>query len=195
MRVMVIGGTRFIGLETVSRLNALDHEVVVFHRGVTAAALPRNVQEILGDRYHLADRAGQLKDLAPDVVLDMIPLGEEDTRADNYEKILVERAIMGNSDLPGTVLRLPAVYGPRDSQHRLFPYLKRMDDTRPAIILDEVLARWRWSRIYVGNAGSAITLAVTDDRAGGRVYNIAEPEALTEAEWIRQIGLAAGWSG
>ena len=39
-------------------------------------------------------------------------------------------------DLPGTVLRLPMVYGPGDGQHRLFEYLKRMDDRRPFILLD-----------------------------------------------------------
>jgi len=30
----------------------------------------------------------------------------------DYEKIVVERVIMGNPDLPGTILRLPMVYGP-----------------------------------------------------------------------------------
>lgn len=50
---------------------------------------------------------------------------------DEYDKILVERVVLGNSDLPVTVLRLPMVFGPgaRDAaQRRFFPYLKRMDD-------------------------------------------------------------------
>jgi nucleoside-diphosphate-sugar epimerase len=29
----------------------------------------------------------------------------------------------------------------------------------------------------------------------GRTYNVAEPEALSEAEWARQIGRAARWEG
>ena len=29
-----------------------------------------------------------------------------------YDKILVERAVLSRSELPGTVLRLPKVYGP-----------------------------------------------------------------------------------
>ena len=54
----------------------------------------------------------------------------------NYDKILVERVVMAQPDtLPGTVLRLPMVFGPGDYQHRLFGYLKRMDDERPFIIL------------------------------------------------------------
>jgi len=51
----------------------------------------------------------------------------------HYEKILVERVVNASPDLPATVLRLPAVYGPGDNQHRIFEYLKRMDDGRTAI--------------------------------------------------------------
>ncbi len=58
---------------------------------------------------------------------------------EQYEKILVEEVVMGPG-LPGTVLRLPAVYGSGDYQHRLFRYLKRMDDGRPAILLGEGMA-------------------------------------------------------
>src|SRR5271157_4350388 len=55
---------------------------------------------------------------------------------DDYDKILVERIVMSDENLPGTILRLPMVYGPGDYQHRLFSYLRRMDDKRPAILLD-----------------------------------------------------------
>jgi nucleoside-diphosphate-sugar epimerase len=36
---------------------------------------------------------------------------------------------------------------------------------------------------------------VTDHRATGRIYNVAEPDALSEGAWARQIGEAAGWKG
>lgn len=36
----------------------------------------------------------------------------------------------------------------------------------------------------------AEALAVADGRGAGRVYNVGEAEALTEAEWIREIGRA-----
>ncbi|TRY24136.1 NAD-dependent epimerase/dehydratase family protein [Brevibacillus sp. LEMMJ03] len=48
----------------------------------------------------------------------------------DYEKILVERVVTGHPHLPGTMLRLPMVYGPGDYRHRLYPYLKRMLDGR-----------------------------------------------------------------
>lgn len=70
-----------------------------------------------------------------------------------------------------------------------------MDDGRPAILLDEQIARWRWTRGYVENVADAIALAVSDERASGRVYNVGDAQALTEADWVRAIGRAAGWGG
>jgi nucleoside-diphosphate-sugar epimerase len=102
---------------------------------------------------------------------------------------------MQNRSLAGTVLRLPMVYGPQDGQHRLFEYLKRMDDDRPAIILELESAKWRWSRAYVENVADAIVLAILDDKAKNRIYNVAEQEALSTAEWIKAIGRVAGWNG
>jgi nucleoside-diphosphate-sugar epimerase len=114
---------------------------------------------------------------------------------DDYDKILVERTVLGQPDLPGTVVRLPMVYGPEDRQHRMFPYLKRMEDGRPAIILEEGLAGWRWTRGYVENMAEALALAVMDERAAGRVYNAGEATAQPMMEWVETIGRAAGWNG
>ena len=120
---------------------------------------------------------------------------ERRRRIDDYDKILVEQVVMGSRELPGTILRLPAVYGPHDSQHRWFEYLKRMDDGRPAILMDEGAAQWRWTRGYVENVAHAIALAVLDERAQGKTYNVGEPDALSEAEWIGLIGQVVGWPG
>jgi len=263
MRILIIGGTRFIGPQVVRYLSEQGHDIILFHRGQTHADLPQGVKEILGNRRPLSASASELRGLTPDVVLDLIPFIEQDAREvmntftgiarrvvaissqdvyrafgrvnrkefgpldplpltensplrenlypyrgeaprnaddsgrwmDNYDKILVERLVMGDPNLPGTVLRLPAVYGPGDYQHRLFQFLKRMDDNRPAILLDEDVARWRWTHGYVENVAAAIALAVTDERASGRIYNVGEPYTLTMAEWVSRIGHAAGWKG
>lgn len=120
---------------------------------------------------------------------------DEDDPKYNYDKIPVERVVMSDRDLPGTVLRLPATYGIGDKQHRFFEYLKRMDDERPFILLEQDEARWRWTHGYVENVADAIVLAVTDERAANRIYNVGEEEALTRAEWVKEIGQAAGWRG
>jgi nucleoside-diphosphate-sugar epimerase len=253
MKVLVVGGIKFIGPYAVRRLAEAGHEVAVFHRGRTGAELPEGVGRIPGDRRRLGDHADALRRLAPEVVLDMIPMNERDASGvvevfkglarrvvaissedvyraydvvrglapgppdpvplaedaplrgrlypyeregvQGYEKILVERVVMGDPDLSGTVLRLPAVYGPGDYQHRLFDYVKRMDDGRPAILLGEGMAGWRWTHGYVEDVAAAVALDVTDERAAGRVYNVGEAEPLPWAGWVREIGRAAGWNG
>jgi hypothetical protein len=93
---------------------------------------------------------------------------------DDYEKILVERVALSEPQLPGTVLRLPCVFGPGDRHRRLRTYLKRMEDGRPTILLDERQADWLWTRGYVENVAAAIVLALLDERASGHVYNVGE---------------------
>src|SRR2546423_12737717 len=69
MRVLLIGGSGFIGPHVARALERLGHEAVVFHRGTTKIPARR---EIVGDRRRLADSATQLRALAPDVVVDLI---------------------------------------------------------------------------------------------------------------------------
>ena len=71
------------------------------------------------------------------------PQDDPQSSRDHYDKILVERVVLNHPELSGTVLRLPAVYGPHDPNHRMFRYLKRMLDGREAILLDEREASWR----------------------------------------------------
>ena len=259
MKVVVIGGTAFIGRAVVEHLAKAGHEVHVFHRGLTKATLPEGVTEILGDRKDLFDFRSQFTAINPDVVIDGIamtehqaqgtidaflgitdrqivvssqdvyrafargtgwepgppdpvPITEDSPLRDNlypyrdatehryewsgdYEKIMVERIALDEPELPATVLRLPAVYGPGDYQHRLLGYLSRMIDDRPAIILERAMAEWRWTRAYIDNVAAAIVLAAEDDRSAGRIYNVGDPYAFTEIEWVQRIGKAASWNG
>jgi nucleoside-diphosphate-sugar epimerase len=114
---------------------------------------------------------------------------------DEYDKIPVEKIILSDAELQGTVLRLPMVYGPGDRLHRFWPYLKRMDDQRPAILIQDTVARWRAPRGYVEDVAAAIALAAEKERAAGRIYNVAERESFSEEEWVRRIADFTGWSG
>lgn len=254
MKILIVGGTGFMGPHVVERLVRMGHEVVLFHRGQTESDRCQDVDHIHGEQRRLGDFVADFRRVGPEVVLNMIAFGEADARAftrafaglarravvissqdvyraygrlwctepgppdpvpldesaplrdkryphrgayawaHDYDKILVEQVVSAESSLPATILRLPAVYGPNDG-HRIFPYLKRMADRRPVIVLEEIVAGWRWSRGFVENVALAIALAVVDDRSTGRTYNVAEPDALREAEWVRQIGEVAGWSG
>jgi nucleoside-diphosphate-sugar epimerase len=255
MHVLIIGGTRFMGPHITKNLHAAGHMVTLFHRGQSKMELPEGVAEITGDRDELMQHARQLRQLQPDVVLDMIASTEKQAQhcvevfasftrrivvassqdvyqsfgrvnrtedgavdlsdineasplrkhlypyrnllpgEDDYDKILVERVYMSLPELPGTIMRLPAVYGPGDAQHRMFAYLKRMLDGRPHILLEECVARWRWTHGYVENVADAITLAITDERASGRVYNVGEPFALSVAERVEHLARVTQWPG
>jgi nucleoside-diphosphate-sugar epimerase len=260
MRVLVIGGTNFIGPHIVTALHRQGHEVTVYHRGLHEPDLPTAVRHIHSPRASIPvlHFPSSLSNPAPDVVLHMFLVGEDDAHAAiarfvgvarrvvalssgdvyraygrllgtepgppeptpidenaplretlfpyrqsasgpadwtyHYEKILAERALLA-SQLPATVLRLPAVYGPGDPYRRLRPFIKRMDDRRTTIVLEETQASWRWTHGYVEDVAQAIALAVADERAAGRVYNLGEAKVPTMAERVREIGKLAGWKG
>lgn len=72
MRILIIGGTRFIGPRVAAQLLAGGHEVSLFHRAQTEADLPIAVNHIYGDRRELLSFKSQFGILTPDVVVDMI---------------------------------------------------------------------------------------------------------------------------
>jgi nucleoside-diphosphate-sugar epimerase len=114
---------------------------------------------------------------------------------DEYDKIPVERAVMGDPLLRTTVLRLPMLYGPGDRLHRLWPYVKRMRDRRSHIILPQSLADWRSPRGFVENVAAAIALAATDVHAADRTFNVAESDSYSELEWVELLAARTRWRG
>ena len=124
------------------------------------------------------------------------PLREKlSARGLDYNKTAIERALLERPNLHATILRLSAIHGPGDHVHRLFSFIKRMDDGRPFILLSEAAGQWRWARGYVEDMAHAIVLAVTDERAAGRIYNVAYEKTFTGAEWVQQIARIVGWKG
>src|ERR1700721_3078117 len=65
MKVLVIGGTGFIGPHLVRELSRMGHRVSVFHRGSTQVDLP--AESIIGERRDLAALHPKA-----DVVIDLI---------------------------------------------------------------------------------------------------------------------------
>jgi nucleoside-diphosphate-sugar epimerase len=262
MRILLIGGTGFIGPDVVSALMSRGHDVTVFHRG--NAPLPPGARAIIGDRNRLADHAADLRAVRADVVVDLILSSGAQARAlvdvfrnaasrlvvlsscdvyraigishkledgplepvpltessplrtklqtyppanikamrqvfgwvdDDYDKIPVERTVMGDASLPATVLRLPMVYGPRDPLYRFLPIVRRVLDGRRTIPFSADMAQWRAPKGFVVNVAEAIAMAAVNERAVGRIFNVGEPDALNELEWAQKIAAAMNWDG
>jgi len=81
MRILVIGGTRFIGPPAVRRLVERGHQVAVFHRGESEAELPPEVEHLHGDRARLPEFADVVRRFGPEVALDMAAFTEADAQA------------------------------------------------------------------------------------------------------------------
>lgn len=122
---------------------------------------------------------------------------DPDDWCNKYDKILVENIVMNNPYIKGTILRLPAIYGPNDEQHRLFKYLKlgHMNDHRPYILMDEAFSNWHWTHSYVENAAHAIALAITKERSAGRIYNVGEPQSPSMLDFVLEIKSILNWNG
>lgn len=237
MKVLIIGGTGFIGPYVARELCERGDQVTVFHRGEHESALPAAVKQVRSPKAGMPVRefpAGEF-----DVVIHMIAMGEADARAavqafagkagrlvvpssgdvylaygrftglepgwlekgllteDSplrsvlypyrkqtksedelayfYEKILVEREVMGNPALPATVLRLPKVYGPGNNADLATVYGFR---NHPA---------WRWTHGYVENVAQAIVLAAVDARSAGKIYNVGEEHTPTVGERLKTL--------
>jgi nucleoside-diphosphate-sugar epimerase len=249
MKALVIGGTGLTGPHVVAGLRRLGHQVAIFHRRHTSAALPTGVAEILGDKADLASHYQAFKRFAPDVVIHMaaytiqdaegflnvfcnltrrsvvissgdvylaygrlrgsepgppeaVPLTEESRlrerlspEGEGYNKTSVEAILGSEPRLPCTKIRYPAVYGPNDQQARFDNYFRRIADGRSAILMGEVESRFRFSHGYSEDMARAVVLAAVDDRAVGRIYNVAEASTPTNLERLRRIGDALDWNG
>jgi nucleoside-diphosphate-sugar epimerase len=97
----------------------------------------------------------------------------------DYEKILVERAVLADSELPGVVLRLPKVYGPGENADLATVYQFRDHPD------------WRWTHGYVENVAAAIVLGALHPRAAGRIYNVGEDYTPTVGERLLDLPSAS----
>jgi nucleoside-diphosphate-sugar epimerase len=114
----------------------------------------------------------------------------------DFDNVEVEEQVLCRVDFPVTSAPAACHPGaPGDVQHRLYEYVRPMDDARPAILIDERFAAWRWVRGYVEDVAAAIALAASDERASGRVYNVAQPKAYSETQWAQMIADVHGWQG
>jgi nucleoside-diphosphate-sugar epimerase len=83
VRVLVIGGTGFIGAHIVRQIASHEHAVAIYHRGLTQAALPDQVKRITDSRSVLPIEhfPAELFEFNADVVILTLAMGALDARA------------------------------------------------------------------------------------------------------------------
>jgi nucleoside-diphosphate-sugar epimerase len=81
MRVVIIGGTEFIGRRVVEMLAARGDEVMVVHRGRTEPADLPDCTHVHVDRRDFVDAADIVREFRPDAVVDCIALTAGDVAA------------------------------------------------------------------------------------------------------------------
>ena len=105
MRVLIIGGTRFIGPAVVKHLLSLGHQVTVYHRGNQSR--PVGVEQILApkkagppdDRYNLGSCISEFRRARPDVVVHMMAF----VRSDAETFLNVFRGLAGRAVVPSSI--------------------------------------------------------------------------------------------
>ncbi len=92
--------------------------------------------------------------------------------------------------LPATTLRPPYIYGPENPFHREQFFFDRLLAGRPILIPGDGSRLMQFA--YRDDYARACMLALENDRAIGRAYNVAHARPITQLELVRALGRAAG---
>ena len=94
MRVLLIGGTGFIGRRVVDHLQRRGHSVAIFHRGQTSSLTMIDAPRIHGNRLEIDQHISRIMEFKPDAVVDLLPWNDMDTqRVIDTFKGRVERVV------------------------------------------------------------------------------------------------------
>lgn len=122
MRVLVLGGTRFVGAAIVEELLAHGHRVVLFHRGTSEPADLPTVEHLHGDRRHEDRLRHAFERARPEAVVD--------TCAYSYVDARTAVDALARTGLPAVVLSSQDVY-------RAFATMRSGAAATDAVPLDE----------------------------------------------------------
>jgi len=116
-------------------------------------------------------------------------LAEHDGGAD-YDKKDVERLVTGARLRSATILRLPAVYGPRDPARRFGAIVDALDGGERT--LPRQGGTFRWTHAHVDDVGLAIVLACEARLGGAQVFNVGEAKTPTMSDRAEAIARGLG---
>ena len=238
-RVLVIGGTLFIGRALVERLLARGDDVVIMHRG-EGTPFGSRVREIRCDRNDIAAVGSALRNTRFEVVYDNVYDWQRGTSAEQVAAAALASAsdrlrryvftssvavyppggeydeaaplVPGNSPnpygaqkaeservlfeldrrqgIPVSTIRPAFVYGPWNPIPREAFFWDRMGAGRPIIIPEDGQRPMQW--VGVDDVARAAILAADSTTARGQAYNLAGYPPVTQLEYVRTLGRAAG---
>jgi nucleoside-diphosphate-sugar epimerase len=238
MRVIVLGGTWFVGRAITEALTRAGHAVLVAHRGISEPTDFPDAEHLHAERSawpaHRDTFASFRPDAAVDVsagneagaraalsalpcgirlvvlssvdvyrayeslhsgtVTDAVPLTEESPLrviryldGPQWENLEIEEAYRPAG---ATILRLGAVYGEHDYQHRFEPVLRRIRAGRTQMPIGS--GDWLFSRIYAGDAARAVLAALSARQGIGECFNVTEAQTAPVRLFYEHLISAAG---
>lgn len=161
MRVLIIGGSGFIGTHVARQLVDLGHRVTNFHRGLTPSEPASQFEEIIGDRTNLKTYRKQFERLGAEVVVDMVAMTESDAKQlmSTFDGLVRRVVVISSADVYRNYELLRGVASaPADPQllretsplrQNLFPYRKEtMEPTNSFYNYEKILVE----RVVAGSA-------------------------------------------
>jgi nucleoside-diphosphate-sugar epimerase len=233
VRVIVLGGTWFVGRAISAALMSAGHSVLIVHRGISEPPELARAQHLHADRStwpahraaltafqanaavdvsagNAAGAHAALSALPPGLRLvalssvdvyrayealrdgtqaDTVPLTEESPLrtgrhldGPHWENLEIEEEYLSAG---GTILRLGAVYGEHDYQHRFEPVLRRVRAGRRQLPVGA--GNFLFSRVYAGDVAQAVLAAFASDQGLGQCLNIVEAQTAPMRLFYQQV--------
>lgn len=110
----------------------------------------------------------------------------------DYEKILVERAALNSNKMDAVIIRLEMIYGENEPNHRFRPLIEQLAQSRE-ITLSKPMGNWIASKGNVKDIAYGLYLAGCKGK-GGEIYNLAEQNPVSEAEWPKRVAALTKWN-
>jgi len=205
VRILLIGGSGFVGPHVAADLLRRGHDVTIFHRGRTPfdSLVPRP-PEIIGDRTRLADFADDLRASQPDVVVDLIlSSGRQVHTLMTLFRGVVRRVVaLSSCDVyracVSCMVPNPARWSPCPSPRtprsgRRSKHIRRI--ACACCNRCSAGSTKNTTRFPLSEQSWGIRSSLARSCAAGRIYNVGEAESLSELNWARQIASVAGWPG
>ncbi len=205
VRIVVLGGTRFIGRAIVEELVQAGHDVLVVHRGNLEPDDMPSVSHLHCDRSELTAHSQELAAFEPDAAIDCRAL----TRADAETALAalpagIRLAVISSMDVYrafGAVIEgqeTDPVPIDEDSPVRSerYPYRDKSPDRYDYDKLDveDPLGAGTWlaCRGYIADIARGARLALESASTAGMALNLCEDRTYSMTMWSRMILEAAG---